>query len=158
MTYQEQDAAVAMSFDEMEQYGRNKAQEIQERRERRKLEQQRITSDNKLKAAWAPRIWAELREILAKRVQAVNDALGENALIFDAFKPDSVIIQIAHVRSNLSAVYDPPTGKITLALDDHMESYDLEVVKGEVKLKAVGYFTPAQLAKMLVDKAASMVI
>jgi hypothetical protein len=79
-------------------------------------------------------------------------------LTFDEARPDLVIVRVRQVTSNLSATYDPQTGRVTLSLDDHSERYDLEVTKGEVKFKAVGYFSPSQVAKMLVDKAASMVV
>ncbi len=147
-----------MSIDELQQYGQTKAREIRERRERRKVEGEKASVESRLKAFWAPRLWEQTRETIIQRVHAINDALGELALQCNNDKPGIVVIKVAQVPAELSAAFDPSTGKITLTLDDHVVSYDLEVARGEVKLKAVGYFTPSQVAKMLVDKAASMVL
>jgi hypothetical protein len=65
---------------------------------------------------------------------------------------------VNQVFANISAAYDAASGKVTLNLDDHSEIYDLEVVKGEVKYKEIGFFSPDQLAKMLVDKASYLVL
>lgn len=146
-----------MPADEIQQYGEDKAREIQQRRERRRAESTRAASDVKLKMFWAPKLWEQIRDTIDQRVHAVNGALGEDVLTFDE-RPDLVIVRVSHVASNLSATYDVQTGRVTLSLDDHSERYDLEVTKGEVKFKAVGYFSPSQVAKMLVDKAASMVV
>lgn len=148
----------AMSLDELQKYGQSKASEISQRRERRKVELEKASSDAKLKAVWAGRLWEQVLATVGQRAKAVNDALGEKALSCEAVRDDLLIVRVAQVSSNLSAAYDPSTGRVTLTLDDHTESYDLEVVKGEVKFKAVGYFSPTQVAKMLVDKAASLVL
>jgi len=147
-----------MPVDDIQQYGEDKAREIQQRRERRKAESARAAGDVKLKMFWAPKLWEQIRDTIDQRVHAVNGALGENVLTFDEVRPDLVIVRVIKVTSNLSATYDAQTGRVTLSLDDHSERYDLEVTKGEVKFKAVGYFSPSQVAKMLVDKAASMVV
>jgi hypothetical protein len=147
-----------MPVDEIQKYGEDKAREIQQRRERRKAEISRAAGDVKLKMFWAPKLWEQIKDTLDQRVHAVNGALGEEVLTFDEARPDLVIVRVRQVTSNLSATYDPQTGRVTLSLDDHSERYDLEVTKGEVKFKAVGYFSPSQVAKMLVDKAASMVV
>ncbi len=147
-----------MPLDEIQKYGEDKAREIQQRRERRKAESSRAAGDVKLKMFWAPKLWEQIRDTLDQRVHAVNAALGEEVLTFDEARPDQVVVRVKQITSNLSATYDAPTGRVTLSLDDHSERYDLEVTKGEVKFKAVGYFSPSQVAKMLVDKAASMVV
>lgn len=147
-----------MPLDDLQHYGRSKAQEIQERRQRRKAESEKAASDGKLKTVWAPKLWQQTREEIRQMVQSVNEALGESPLACDESTDDIVIIRVAKIPSNLSASFDSFTGKIILALDDHMETYNPEAVRGEVKLKAVGYFSPGQVAKMLVDKAASMVL
>lgn len=147
-----------MPLDDLQHYGRSKAQEIQERRQRRKVESEKTAADGKLKTVWAPKLWDQTREEIRQMVQSVNEALGETPLACDEARDDVVIIRVAKIPSNLSASFDSFTGKIILALDDHMETYNLEVVRGEVKLKAVGYFSPRQVAKMLVDKATSMVL
>jgi hypothetical protein len=147
-----------MPVDEIQKYGEDKAREIQQRRERRKAEISRAAGDVKLKMFWAPKLWEQIKDTLDQRVHAVNGALGEEVLTFDEARPDLVIVRVRQVTSNLSATYDPQTGRVTLSLDDHSERYDLEVTKGEVKFKAVVYFSPSQVAKMLVDKAASMVV
>jgi hypothetical protein len=147
-----------MPVDDLQQYGEAKAREIQERRERRKAENAKAAGDTKLKLFWAPKLWEQIRDAIDQRVHAVNEALGENALVFDEGRADLVIVRVSHVTSNLSATYDSQTGRVTLSLDDHSERYDLDVAKGEVKFKAVGYFSPSQVAKMLVDKAAGMVV
>lgn len=147
-----------MPLDDIQQYARAKAQEIHERRQRRKVESEKSAADGKLKTVWAPKLWEQTRQEIRQMVQAVNEALGEAPLSCDEARDDVVIIRVAKIPSNLSASYDSFTGKIILALDDHLETYNLEVVRGEVKLKAVGYFSPGQVAKMLVDKAASMVL
>lgn len=152
------DGVLIMAVDDIQLYGEAKAKEIQDRRERRKLESARTAGDVKLKMFWAPKLWEQIRDTLDQRVQAINGALGEDVLTFDEIRPDLVIVRVKHVTSNLSAQYDAQTGRVTLSLDDHSERYDLEVTKGEVKFKAVGYFSPSQVAKMLVDKAASMVL
>jgi anti-sigma-K factor RskA len=146
-----------MRFDDL-QYGQSKAREIQDRRERRRLIDERSATDNKLKTFWAPKLWEQTRETVRQLVQAINTALGEKSLECDEVKPDMVVIKVANVASNLAASFDAATGRITLTLDDHAEGYDLEVVRGDVKLKGVGFFSPSQVAKMLVDKAASMVL
>jgi hypothetical protein len=147
-----------MALDDIQQYGEDKAREIQQRRERRKAESTRAAGDIKLKMFWAPKLWEQIRDTIDQRVHAVNGALGENVLTFDEVRPDQVIVRVSQVTSSLAATYDPQTGRVTLSLDAHTERYDLEVAKGEVKYKAVGYFSPSQVAKMLVDKAASMVV
>src|SRR5579862_10585 len=124
-----------MPSDELEQYGEMKAHEIQERRNRRKAEKERATQNRKLRAEWAPKLWQEVREMIAHRVDAINAALGETALECDGSKADFVTIHVAHMPTNLYAAYDGPSGRVTLNLDDHTETYDLEVVKGEVKFK-----------------------
>ena len=144
--------------DDLQRYGFDKAKEIQQRRERRKLELERASADSKLKAHWAPKLWESVRRAIAERVQAVNLALGEPALTCDAARPDWVIIRVNQVFTNVAAAYDPGTGRVTLNLDDHSESYDLEVSKGEVRYKEIGSFTPDQVARMLVDKAATLVL
>jgi hypothetical protein len=144
--------------EDLERYGKDKAKEIYQRRERRKIEMERASADNRLKAAWAPKLWDQVRETIGVRVKAVNDALGESALICDASRSEWVIIRVNQVFANVSAAYDPVTGKVTLNLDDHSETYDLEVVKGEVRYKEIGSFTPDQLGRMLVDKAANLVL
>lgn len=147
-----------MPADELQQYGEMKAHEIQERRKRRKAEREKALQNRRVKAERAPQLWQELRDAVEQRVQSVNEALGEPALECDNGRPDVMTVLVAHVPTNLSASFDGGSGRVTLTLDDHAESYDLEVVKGEVMFKAVGYFSPAQVAKMLVDKAASLVL
>jgi hypothetical protein len=147
-----------MSTDDVEQYGQTKAHEIQERRQRRRIADERASVDGRLKTVWAPKLWQQVRQEMQQLVQAVNDALGEPVLECDEVNSELVIIRIAETPSNLSAAFDPSVGKIILTLDDHLDTYTLEVIRGEVKLKAVGYFSPRQVAKMLVDKAASMVL
>ena len=88
----------------------------------------------------------------------MNEALGEPALECEEVSPEIVVVNIAGVPSNLSVAFDVKSARFVLTLNDHLETYTLEVVRGEVKLKAVGYFSPRQVAKMLVDKAASMVL
>jgi hypothetical protein len=144
--------------EDLERYGQDKAKEIYQRRERRKIETEKASADNRLKAAWAPKLWDHVRETIGVRVKAVNDALGESALVCDASRSEWVIIRVNQVFANVSAAYDPVTGKVTLNLDDHSETYDLEVVKGEVRYKEIGSFTPDQLGRMLVDKAANLVL
>jgi hypothetical protein len=144
--------------DDLQRYGQEKAKEIQIRRDRRKVEVEKASADNKLKAAWAPRLWEQVRQTIGERVKVINDALGEQALVCDASRLEWVIIRVNQVFANVSASYDPGTGKVTLNLDDHAETYDLEVVKGEVRYKEIGSFTPDQVARMLVDKAASLVL
>jgi len=146
-----------MPFDDLQLYGQAKAHEIQERRNRRKIEDEKASVDRKLKAFWAPTIWEQTREAIRQRVVAINAALGESVLQIDAADAGSMTIKIAKVTANLAASYDAANGRIVLSLDDHTENYDMDVVRGEVKLKAVGYFSPSQVAKMLVDKAATMV-
>lgn len=147
-----------MPLDDLQQYGLSKAQEIYERRQRRKVDTEKAAANGKLKNVWAPKLWEQTRQEIRQMVQAVNEALGEAPLVCDETREDIVIVRVARTASNLSASFDSFTGKIILALDDHLETYNLEVVRGEVKLKAVGYFSPRQVAKMLVDKAASMVL
>lgn len=147
-----------MPLDDLEQYGQVKAHEIQERRQRRRIADEKILVDGKLKTVWAPRLWQQVRQEMQHLVHSVNDALGEPVLECDEVNSELVIIRVADTPSNLSAAFDPGVGKIILTLDDHLDTYTLEVVRGEVKLKAVGYFSPVQVAKMLVDKAASMVL
>lgn len=144
--------------DDLLRYGQDKAKEIYQRRERRKIEVERSSADGRLKAAWAPKLWEQVRQTIGERVKAINDALGENALVCDASRSEWVIIRVNQVFANVSAAYDPTSGKVTLNLDDHSETYDLEVVKGEVRYKEIGSFTPDQLGRMLVDKAANMVL
>jgi hypothetical protein len=144
--------------DDLQRYGQDKAKEIQQRRERRRVEIEKASADNKLKAHWAPKLWQAVRDVIAERVQSVNAALGEPALTCDAARPDWVIIRVNQVFTNVAAAYDPGTGKVTLNLEDHSETYDLEVWKGEVRYKEIGSFTPDQVARMLVDKAASLVL
>lgn len=147
-----------MPFDELQQYGEMKAHEIQERRKRRKLERERALQNRKVKSERAPQLWQQLREAIEERIRAVNVALGESALECDNGRTDVVTVLVSHVPTNLSASFDGGSGRVTLTLDDHAESYDLEVVKGEVLFKAVGFFSPTQVAKMLVDKAATLVL
>jgi hypothetical protein len=71
---------------------------------------------------------------------------------------DLIVVKVVNLTTSISAAFDVSNAKITLNLHDHAETYELEAVRGEVKLKAVGYFSPDQIAKMLVDKAASMVL
>jgi len=147
-----------MPLDDLEQYGQGKAREIQERRQRQRIADEKASVDDKLKTLWAPRIWQQVREEIQLLVQSVNDALGEVALECDEPNSEVVVVKLLDRDSNLSAAFDPSVGKIILTLDDHRDTYTLEVVRGDVKLKAVGYFSPRQVAKMLVDKAASMVL
>ena len=119
---------------------------------------EKASADNRLKAQWAPKLWYRVRETIAERVQAVNEALGEPALTCDAARPDWVIIRVNQVFTNVAAAYDAGTGRVTLNLEDHSETYELEVSKGEVRYKEIGSFTPDQVARMLVDKAASLVL
>jgi hypothetical protein len=147
-----------MPLDDVEQYGQVKAYEIHERRQRQRIADEKASVDGKLKTLWAPRLWQQVREEIHQLVQSVNDALGETVLECDEANSELVIIRVADTDSNLSAAFDPSVGKVILTLDDHLETYTLEVVRGEVKLKAVGYFSPRQVAKMLVDKAASIVL
>ena len=142
----------------LEQYGQVKAHEIQERRQRRRIADEKASVDGKLKTVWAPRLWLQVRQEMQQLVRAINDALDEPVLECDEVNAELVIIRLADMPSNLSAAFDPSVGKIILTLDDHLDTYTLEVIRGEVKLKAVGYFSPVQVAKMLVDKAASMVL
>ncbi len=152
------DSGVAtMPADELQQYGRSKAQEIQERRKRRRLDEEKARADSKLKSVWAPKLWEQVRDEIRQRVLAINDALGEGALAWDETRAGLVVIKVARVPSNLSASYHPSNGSVTLTLNDHTETYDLEEMRGEVMFKAVGYFSAGQIAKMLVDKAAGMV-
>ena len=147
-----------MQIDEVLQYGQAKAQEIQERRQRRRIADEKASVDGRLKTIWAPRIWEQIREEITQLVHSINEALGEDAIVHDEDGAGMVIIRLDGVPSNLSATFDPNAGRFILTLNDHIEAFNLEVVRGEVKLKAVGYFSPRQLAKMLVDKAASMVL
>jgi len=147
-----------MSPDDVSQYGLTKAQEIQERRQRRRIADEKASVDGKLKSIWAPRLWQQIREEITQLVQAVNNALDETALECDETGQQIVVINVANTPSNLSAAFDSSAVRFVLTLNDHLETYNLEVVRGEVKLKAVGYFSPRQVAKMLVDKAASMVL
>ena len=147
-----------MPLDDVVQYGQTKAQEIQERRQRRRIADEKASVDGRLKTIWAPKIWEQVCEEITQLVQSINDALGEDALQCDEDSAGMVIIRLADIPSNLSATFDPSAGRFILTLNDHLETFNLEVVRGEVKLKAVGYFSPRQLAKMLVDKAASMVL
>ena len=147
-----------MSSDDLAQYGQSKAEEIRDRRERRRLEHERATADGKLKAAWGPQLWEETREEIQLRVDAVNQALGESALVWDGSRADFCVIRVTHVGANLSASYDVRAARVILTTENHSDTFDLEVVRGEVKFKAVGYFSPSQIAKMLVDKAASLVL
>jgi hypothetical protein len=147
-----------MPIDDVEQYGQVRAHEIQERRQRRRIADEKASVDDKLKTVWAPRLWQQVREEMQQLVGAINEALGEQVLEYDEVNHELVILRVADTPSNLSAAFDPSVGKIILTLDDHLDTYTLEVVRGEVKLKAVGYFSPLQVAKMLVDKAASMVL
>ena len=144
--------------DDLERYGQDKAKEIYQRRERRRVEVKKASADARLKAAWAPKLWDQVRETIGERVKAINDALGEPALVCDASRSEWVIIRVNQVFANVSAAYDPATGRVTLNLDDHAETYDLEVVKGEVRYKEIGSFTPDQVGRMLVDKAANLVL
>lgn len=144
--------------DDLQRYGQEKAKEIQQRRERRQMEMEKSDADSKLKAHWAPRLWDKVRETIGERVKVINDALGEQALTCDAARSEWVIIRVNQVFANVSAAYDPSSGKVTLNLDDHSETYDLEVFKGEVRYKEIGSFSPDQVARMLVDKAASLVL
>ena len=82
---------------------------------------------------WAPRIWQQVRDEIKELVDAVNHALGETALESEAAKADIIVITVTGVPSHLSAAFDASTGKIILTLDDHLETYNLEVVRGEVK-------------------------
>jgi hypothetical protein len=147
-----------MPPDDLDHYGLAKAQEIQERRQRRRVADEKASVDGKLKILWAPRLWQQTRAEIKQLVLSINNALGETALECDEARPEIMIIKTPTIASNLSASFDAPTGRIILTLDDHLETYNLEVVRGEVKLKAVGYFSPRQVAKMLVDKAASIVL
>ena len=147
-----------MAADEISQYGSTKAQEIQERRQRRRIADEKASVDDKLKTIWAPRLWVQIREEITQLVQSINGALGEPVLVCDESNPDVISIGVIDALTNLSATYDSRSAKFILTLNDHLETYHLEVIRGEVKLKAVGYFSPRQVAKMLVDKAASMVL
>ncbi len=147
-----------MPFDELQQYGQAKANEIVERRKARKVETEKAAGDTKLKAFWAPKLWEQMREAIEQRILAINRALGERVLLSDTSSPDMVIIRVNGAPTNLSAAYDASSGKVILSLDDHSETYELDVSRGEVKYRAVGYFSPGQVGKMLVDKAASMVL
>jgi len=157
-TSEDLEGVLTKSPSDLQQYGLAKAKEIQDRRERRKLELEKAAGDNKLKVQYAPKLWEDLRETIEQRVNAINNALSERALMCDTDRLNLVIIHVKHVPAILSASYDQPTGRVTLSLDDHSERYDVEVSKGEVKYKAVGYFSASQVAKMLVDKAAGMVL
>jgi len=147
-----------MPPDEVSQYGESKAQEIQERRQRRRVADEKASVDGKLKTLWAPRLWQQIREEITQLVQSVNDAMGETVLACEDANPELVVVNVADTQSNLSAAFDSKAVRFVLTLNDHLETYSLEVIRGEVKLKAVGYFSPRQVAKMLVDKAASMVL
>ena len=147
-----------MPLDDLEQYGQVKAREIQERRQRQRIADEKASVDDRLKTLWAPKIWQQVREEIQLLLQSVNDALGEGVLEYDEPNSEVVVVKLLDRDSNLSAAFDPSVGKVILTLDDHRDTYTLEVVRGDVKLKAVGYFSPRQVAKMLVDKAASMVL
>ena len=147
-----------MPLDEVIQYGQSKAQEIQERRQRRRIADEKASVDDRLKNIWAPRLWEQIREEIRRLAQSINDAMGEDVMECDETNPGIVVINVADTPSNLSAAFESNAVRFVLTLNDHMETYNLEVVRGEVKLKAVGYFSPVQVAKMLVDKAASMVL
>lgn len=147
-----------MPPDDLAQYGQTKAQEIQERRQRQRIADEKTFVDGKLKTLWAPRIWQQIRVEIKQLAGSINDALGETALQCDESNVEIVIIEVTNTPSNLSASFDSSATKFILTLNDHLETYHLEVVRGEVKLKAVGYFSPRQVAKMLVDKAANMVL
>ncbi len=147
-----------MPLNDVEQYGQVKAREIQERRQRRRIDDEKASVDGRMKTLWAPRLWQQVREEIEHLVQSINDALGETAVEYDEVNTELVVLNVVDTPSNLSAAFDPSAEKIVLTLNDHLDSYILEVVKGEVKLKAVGYLSPRQVAKMLVDKAASMVL
>jgi len=147
-----------MAPDEISQYGESKAQEIQERRHRRRVADEKASVDGKLKTLWAPRLWQQVREEITQLVQSVNDAMGETVLACEEANPELVVVNVADTQSNLSAAFDSKAVRFVLTLNDHLETYNLEVIRGEVKLNAVGYFSPSQVAKMLVDKAATMVL
>ncbi len=42
--------------DDLQRYGQDKAKEIYQRRDRRRVEVERASADNRLKAAWAPKL------------------------------------------------------------------------------------------------------
>src|SRR5215472_6853887 len=95
-----------MPPDEVSQYGESKAQEIQERRQRRRVADEKASVDGKLKTLWAPRLWQQIREEITQLVQSVNDAMGETVLACEDANPELVVVNVADTQSNLSAAFD----------------------------------------------------
>src|SRR5271170_4498922 len=100
-----------MALDDVEQYGQVRAHEIQERRQRRRIADEKASVDDKLKTVWAPKLWLQVRDEMHHLVGAINEALGEQVLQYDEVNQELVILRVADTPSNLSAAFDPSVGK-----------------------------------------------
>ncbi len=103
---------------EIEEWARTLANEKREKREQKRLLDEKALKDRHLIDAKADQVWAELRDALNRRIAATNEAMGgEEVLRFtETSDPNCVSIKSGESGSELTVLaFDPESANMQTA-------------------------------------------
>ena len=126
------------------------AKEIQNRRAKKERQSQQFLAEVELKKAHAPKIWEEIRGLMKSKMEALNAALGEEALRWASPKSNEARIERTDSpRETFAwAEFNPESLGLEIHEVNTGRSYTPEVENGQVVFssKKEGVETPDYIA------------
>ncbi len=106
--------------------------DIKKRRDEKRLKDQALAAENKLKLQKAPLLWEKIRADLKSMRDALNTEGEGQVLAWDSVKSDEAVIRIISTSSTTTVTFDPELLTITVQGLGTAAVYSAEVVHNEV--------------------------
>jgi hypothetical protein len=114
-------------------WAEEKARETQQRRNTKRLADQKFVAEENLKRVETPNHWGEVRSIMASRVRAFGKALGEEDVLFcNIERPDVIEIRIKNNPAKVLVTFDFEAFRIVYHGVNTLIEYRPQVQNGEV--------------------------
>jgi hypothetical protein len=123
------------------------ATQYKQRLERQKLDQQTFLEEGKLLEAKAPKVWADLRDLIKRKRDAINTEMGSEVLSWDDVTANSMSMTRKHDGATLKGKFVSLSPIFSVAFECKKAKIDwqlgLEAQLGEVQFV---YKNPTTLA------------
>jgi len=131
-----------------------KAQEILAKRQREDLERRTFLEAQVLIGTKMPDMWAELKNALRSKIEALNKALGDSLLAYAQADNDVVTIKLKNMTDDVSVRFNPEKRSVAAHTINTSFDWDGKVVTGHV------YFVSRQVENkpMTPDEVATHIL
>jgi hypothetical protein len=139
-------------FMDDEKWAQELARQVRERNENQRIQKNTFLAEENLKKAHAPKLWMEIRSSMKKKMELLNETLGEVHLHWLSVKESEVRIGLGVDRLNSTdgyAAFDPATLEINTQPVASGTTYKPVIQNGNVVFvsKAGHVETPEQIAQ-----------